>query len=48
VVKGSPLSKLTFNTRVARDGTVLIDVPIEQLPFTGDELTITQTMSRRL
>ena len=45
MVKGSTLSKLTFNTRVTRDGTVLIDVPAGQLPITADELAITQTMS---
>ena len=45
VVKGSPLSKVTFNTQVIRDGTVLIDVPTGQLPITGNELAITQTMS---
>jgi hypothetical protein len=45
VVKGSPLSKLTFNTKVIRDGTVLIDVPAGQLPITGNETAITQTMS---
>ncbi len=45
VLKGSPLSKLTFNTRVFRDATVLIDVPTGMLPITGDETAITQTMS---
>ena len=45
VVKGSPLSKLTFNTKVIRDGTVLIDVPAGQLPITGDETAITETMT---
>jgi len=45
VLKGSPLSKLTFNTKVIRDGTVLIDVPTGQFPITGDETVITQTMS---
>ena len=45
VFKGSPLSKLTFNTKVIRDGTVLIDVPAGQLPITGDETAITQTMT---
>src|SRR5207249_3580905 len=43
--EGSPLSKLTFNTKVIRDGTVLIDVPTGQFPITGDETAITQTMS---
>lgn len=45
VVKGSPLRRVTFNTRVTRDGAVLIDVPTGQLPITGDELAINQTMS---
>src|SRR5581483_11939738 len=45
VVKGSPLRRLTFNTKVIRDGTVLIDVPTGELPITGDELAVTQTMS---
>jgi hypothetical protein len=30
---------------VIRDGTVLVDVPIGQLPITGDETTIIQTTS---
>ncbi len=45
VVKGTPLSFLTFNTKVIRDGIVLIDVPLGQLPITGDETAITQTMT---
>jgi Domain of unknown function (DUF5916) len=45
VFKGSPLSKLTFNTKVIRDGIVLIDVPVGQLPITANETAITQTMS---
>ena len=48
VLKGSPLRKLTFNTRVIRDGIVLIDVPTGQLPITGDETAITQTMSLKM
>ncbi|HET7440301.1 MAG TPA: hypothetical protein VFJ47_03295, partial [Terriglobales bacterium] len=48
VLKGSPLSKLTFNTRVIRDGFVLIDVPTGQLPITGDETAITETMSLKM
>ena len=45
VAKGSPLSKVTFNTKVIRDGIVLIDVPAEHLPITGDELYISETMN---
>jgi len=45
VAKGSPLSKLTFNTKVIQDGIVLIDVPSEQLPITGKETFITSTMN---
>ena len=48
VFKGSPLRKLTFNTKVIRDGIVLIDVPAGQLPITGDETAITQTMSLKM
>lgn len=45
VFKGSPWRTLTFNTQITRDGTVLIDTPKGQLPITGDETAITQTMS---
>jgi Domain of unknown function (DUF5916) len=45
IVKGSPLRRITFNTQVIRDGAVLIDVPVGQLPITGDETAIMQTMS---
>jgi len=45
VLKGSPFRKLTFNTKVFRDGVVLIDVPSGLLPITGDETTVTETMS---
>jgi hypothetical protein len=45
VFKGSPWRTLTFNTQIVRDGVVLIDVPTGQLPITGDETAITQTMT---
>ncbi len=45
VIKGSPLRRLTFNTKIIRDGIVLIDVPNGQLPITGSELLINHTMS---
>jgi Domain of unknown function (DUF5916) len=45
VVKGSPLSKLTFNAKLIREGIVLIDVPTNQLPITGDETFVNATMS---
>ena len=45
VAKGSPLSRLTFNTQIVRDGAVLIDVPAGQLPITADETSLSQTMS---
>ena len=48
VIKGSPLKRLTFNTKVIRDGTVLVDVPVGLLPITGDETAITETMSLKL
>ncbi|HYL16670.1 MAG TPA: DUF5916 domain-containing protein [Terriglobales bacterium] len=45
VFKGSPWRTLTFNTQIIRDGVVLIDVRSGQLPITGDETAITQTMT---
>jgi hypothetical protein len=48
VAKGSPLSKLTFNTKVIHDGIVLIDVPSGQLPITGNETSITSTMNLKV
>ena len=48
VIKGSPLRRLTFNTKVIRDGIVLIDVPVGLLPITGNETAITHTMSLKL
>jgi len=52
VVKGTPFNRLTFNTRIFRQGTVLVDVPSGQLPITGDETVVNAAMtfkpSRRL
>ncbi len=45
VVGGSPTRLITWRTQIIRDGTVLIVVPTGQLPITGDELFINQTMS---
>jgi hypothetical protein len=48
VAKGSPLRRVTFNTKVFRQGIVLVDVPSGALPITGDETTVTSTMSLKL
>ncbi len=45
VFKGSPLRFLTFNTKAFRQGGVLVDVPPGQLPRTGDETFVDETMS---
>jgi hypothetical protein len=45
VVGGSPTRLITWRTQIIRDGTVLIVVPTGQLPITGDETFINQTMS---
>jgi hypothetical protein len=45
VVSGSPTRLITWRTTIIRDGTVLIVVPTGQLPITGDETFINQTMS---
>jgi hypothetical protein len=45
VVQGSPTRLITWRTQIVRDGTVLIVVPTGQLPITGDETFIQQTMS---
>ena len=47
VFKGSPTRTLTFNTKIIRDGTVVV-VPIAgMLPYTGNETAITQLLSIR-
>jgi Domain of unknown function (DUF5916) len=45
VVGGSPMRLITWRTQIIRDGTVLIVVPTGQLPITGSETFINQTMS---
>jgi Domain of unknown function (DUF5916) len=45
VVGGSPTRLITWRTQIIRDGTVLIVVPTGQLPITGNETYINQTMS---
>jgi hypothetical protein len=45
VVGGSPTRLITWRTQIIRDGTVLIVVPTGQLPITGSETFINQTMS---
>lgn len=45
VVKGSPLRMLTLNTKVFRQGVVLVDVPTGSIPITGNETAVTSTMS---
>jgi hypothetical protein len=45
VVGGSPTRLITWRTQIIRDGTVLIVVPTGQLPITGNETFINQTMS---
>ena len=44
VFKGSPWRALVFNTRIIRDGTVVVIPPKGQLPYTGNETAITQTV----
>jgi hypothetical protein len=52
VAKGTPFNRLTFNAKIFRQGTVLIDVPTGHLPITGNEtvvnVTITFKPARRL
>jgi hypothetical protein len=45
VVGGSPTRLITWRTQIIRDGTVLIVVPTGQVPITGNETYINQTMS---
>jgi hypothetical protein len=44
VFKGSPWRWLVFNTRIFRDGTVVVIPPKGQLPYTGNETAISQTL----
>lgn len=44
VFKGTPWRTLTFNTKVIRDGTVVVVPAAGQLPYTGNETAVTQTL----
>lgn len=45
VFRGSPTRSFSWNTRIIRDGTVVVVPPKGQLPYTGNETAITQTVS---
>jgi hypothetical protein len=45
VFRGSPWRAFSWNTRIFRDGAVVVVPPAGKLPFTGDETTINQTIS---
>lgn len=44
VFKGSPWRWLLFNTRIFRDGTVVVIPAKGQLPYTGNETVVSQTL----
>lgn len=44
VFRGSPWRMLTWNTRIIRDGTVVVVPAAGQLPYTGNETAINQTI----
>jgi hypothetical protein len=44
VFRGSPWRMFSWNTRIIRDGTVVVVPAAGQLPYTGDETAITQTI----
>ena len=44
VFRGSPWRAFSWNTRIIRDGTVVVVPAAGQLPFTGDETAIFQTI----
>jgi Domain of unknown function (DUF5916) len=44
VFRGSPWRVFSWSTRVIRDGTVVVVPAAGQLPYTGDETAITQTI----
>jgi hypothetical protein len=44
VFRGSPWRIFSWNTRIFRDGTVTVVPPAGQLPYTGDETAIFQTI----
>ena len=47
VLKGSPRRTITLNTKIIRDGIVVVVPASGQLPYTGNELAITQMLSIR-
>jgi len=44
VFRGSPKRWLRWSTRIFRDGTPVVVTPPGQMPYTGDETAITQTV----
>lgn len=44
VFRGSPLRVINWNTKIIRDGTVVVVPPTGQLPYTGNETAITNTL----
>jgi hypothetical protein len=44
VFRGSPWRMFSWNTRIFRDGTVVVVPAAGQLPYTGDETAINQTI----
>jgi len=47
VFRGSPTRTVSWNTKIIRDGVVVVVPAAGQLPFTGNELAINQTVSVR-
>ena len=45
VFRGTPWRALSWSTRVIRDGTVVVVPAVGQLPYTGNETAINQTIS---
>jgi hypothetical protein len=45
VFRGSPWRMFSWNTRITRDGTVVVVPAAGQLPYTGNETAITQLIS---
>jgi hypothetical protein len=44
VFRGQPTRLFSWNTRIIRDGTVVVVPPAGQLPYVGNETAITQTV----
>ena len=44
VFRGSPWRAFSWTTRVMRDGTVVVIPAVGQLPYTGNETAVTQTI----